>query len=107
MIAYTFILNPIVIIPAVGSKSWHTDSFEAKYKARAFVQYLSKGKQGAIHLRPKGIGLEFKINIPHGTVVYMSREILGYDSGNSEFPFFQHKHLKQGASISCVFEVLR
>jgi hypothetical protein len=69
------------------------------------VHILQHGKQGAIHLRPKDIGLEFKINISSGSVVYMSRDILGFQSGNPHFPRFEHKHFKQGASISWVLEL--
>ena len=69
------------------------------------MHFLQHGKQGAIHLRPKDIGLEFKINIPSGSVVFMSKNILGFRSGNPHFPRFEHKHFKQGASISWVMEV--
>ncbi|KAL3786252.1 hypothetical protein ACHAW5_001033 [Stephanodiscus triporus] len=90
---------------AAGNKSWHSDKIKSKYSGRAFVHFLQHGKQGAIHLRPKNIGLEFKINISSGCVVFMSRNILGFQSGNPHFPRFEHKHFKQGASISWVLEL--
>ena len=85
-------------------KSWHSDKIQAQYSGRAFVHYLPQGKQGAVHLRPVGIDLEVRINIPPGCVVYVSKEILGFESGNKQFPRFEHKHCNQGASMSWVLE---
>jgi hypothetical protein len=86
-------------------KSWHSDKIQAKYSGRAFMHYLPHGKQGAICLRPTNFGSEFKITIPPGSAVFMSREILGYESGNPQLPRFQHKHYNQGPSISWVTEI--
>ena len=62
-------------------------------------------EHGAVHLRPVGTDLEFRINIPPSCAVYMSRKILGYESGNPQFSRFEHKHFKDGARISWVFEI--
>ena len=56
-------------------------------------------------VRPVGTDLEFRINIPPSCAVYMSREILGDDSGNAQFQRFEHKHFKDGARISWVLEI--
>ena len=78
---------------------------ENKYKGRIFVHWTQYGEHGFVHLRPVGTDLEFRINIPPGCAVYMSREILGDDSGNAQFPKFEHKHFKFGARISWVLEI--
>ena len=76
-----------------------------KYDGRIFAHWKQHGEHGVVHLRPVGTDLEFRINIPPGCAVYMSREILGDDSGNAQFPRFEHKHFKDGARISWVLEI--
>jgi hypothetical protein len=78
---------------------------EEKYDGRIFAHWTQYGEHGIVHLRPVGTDLEFRINIPPGCAVYMSREILGDDSGNAQFPKFEHKHFKFGARISWVLEI--
>ena len=78
---------------------------EEKYDGRIFAHWTQHGEHGVVHLRPVGTDLEFRINIPPGCAVYMSREILGDDSGNAQFPKFEHKHFKFGARISWVLEI--
>jgi len=78
---------------------------EEKYDGRIFAHWTQYGEHGVVHLRPVGTDLEFRINIPPGCAVYMSREILGDDSGNAQFPRFEHKHFKFGALISWVLEI--
>jgi hypothetical protein len=85
--------------------TWRKDNIVDKYDGRIFVHWTQQGEHGVVHLRPVGTDLEFRINIPPGCAVYMSREILGDDSGNAQFPRFEHKHFKDGARISWVLEI--
>ena len=78
---------------------------EEKYDGRIFAHWTQHGEHGVVHLRPVGTDLEFRINIPPGCAVYMSRGILGDDSGNAQFRRFEHKHFKFGARISWVLEI--
>ena len=70
------------------------------------THYLQCGKQGALLLRPyRNEDLVVRINIPHGCVVYFSREILGFETGNPKFPRCEHMHCNQGASVSWVMDL--
>jgi hypothetical protein len=70
------------------------------------MQYLQRGKQGALLLRPyRNENLVVRVNIPHDCVVYFSKEILGFRTGNEQFPRCEHMHCNQGASVSWVMDL--
>jgi hypothetical protein len=70
------------------------------------MHFLQRGKQGALLLHPYlNEVLVVRVNIPQGCVVYFSRKILGFETGNPQFPRCEHMHCNQGASVSWVIDL--